>query len=81
MTDQQKKPDPGERVVLVSLPQGFLDDLPEEDQRAITAIVGVPLSLGGYDESGRAQLDFAEPARPGHHHTIWVDARHIRAYP
>ena len=63
-----------------SLPDGFLDDLPKEDQDAITAVIGVPISLVGYDEDGRAELEFAETARPGHHVTIWVDAKHIRAY-
>ncbi len=80
MRSDQKHPDSGQKVVLVSLPDGFLDDLPHEDQVAITDMIGVPISLVGYDEDGRAELEFVEPARPGHHHTIWVDLKHIRAY-
>jgi hypothetical protein len=80
MASDQEKPDAGQKVVLVSLPDRFLDDLPQEDQDAMTAIIGVPISLVGYDEDGRAELEFAEAARPGYHHTIWVDAKHIRAY-
>jgi hypothetical protein len=34
------KPKAGERVIFVALPPGLLDDLPDEDQRAITAMVG-----------------------------------------
>ena len=68
------------KVVLVSLPDRFLDDLPQEDQVAISGMIGVPISLVGYDEDGRAVLEFAEAARPGHHHTIWVDVKHIRVY-
>jgi len=80
MGSDQERPDPGQKVVLVSLPDGFLDDLPQEDQVAISAMIGVPISLVGYDEDGRAELEFVEAARPGHHHTIWVDAKHVRAY-
>lgn len=70
----------GEKVVLVAIPPGFLDDLPDEDQRAIRAIVGKPVMFFGYDDDGRVELDFAEDARPGHHHTIWVAPEFIEAY-
>jgi hypothetical protein len=29
------EPKPGELVVLIEVPRGFLDDLPQEDQQAI----------------------------------------------
>jgi hypothetical protein len=67
----------GAKVVLVNLPAGLLDGLPEEGQKAIAAIVGIPVSLAGYDEDGRAELEFAGPRR-GQHHTIWVDPKLVR---
>jgi len=46
----------GRKVILTGLPPGFLDDLPEEDQRAISAVVGKAVKLLGYDQDGRAEL-------------------------
>ena len=40
-------------VVLTTIPKGFLDDLPEEDQQAIREIVGKPVFLNDYDDAGR----------------------------
>jgi hypothetical protein len=77
MATDEERPDAGAKVVLVSLPAGLLYGLPEEDQKAIAAIVGIPVSLAGYDEDGRAELEFAG-LRRGQHHTIWVDAKFIR---
>ena len=70
-------PKPGDTVVLKSVPPGLLDGLPEEDQRAIEAIVGKPVLLVEYDEDGRAELEFDDPfdGVPGtcnHTHSIWV---------
>jgi hypothetical protein len=77
------KPNAGEQVVLLALPPGFLDGLPEEDQRAITAMVGKPVMLVGYDEDGRAELHFDDPFDPrtddsSHTHSIWVGTEFIR---
>src|SRR6478752_613634 len=77
MTGQADKPKVGDKVVLVALPPGLLDGLPEEDQRAISAMVGKSVLLVGFDDFGRAELEFDDPfdARPGRHthtHTIWV---------
>ncbi|HEX6805386.1 MAG TPA: hypothetical protein VF133_17030 [Terriglobales bacterium] len=47
-------------VVLKHLPQGFLDDLPAEDQRAIRAAVGSTVMLNQYDADGRAELEFRD---------------------
>jgi hypothetical protein len=78
MTAEAKKPNAGDVVVLVRLPPGLLNDLPQEDQTAIASSVGKPVLLVGYDEDGRAELTFAEAARRGHHHTIWVEPSFIR---
>jgi hypothetical protein len=66
----------GERVVLIAVPPGFLDDLPEEDQRAITAMIGKPVQFSGWDEDGRAELEFDDPFHDGTH-TIWVKPEFI----
>lgn len=66
-------PKPGETVILKSLPPGLLNGLPEEDQRAIRAIVGKPVLLREYDaENGKAVLDFDDPFEGGTTHSIWV---------
>jgi hypothetical protein len=51
---------PGNRVVLVKLPPGFLDDLPVADQQAINGVAGKPNPLNEYDGNGRAELEFKE---------------------
>jgi hypothetical protein len=78
-------PKPGEKVVLKSLPPGLLDGLPEEDQRAISAIVGKPVLLLEYDEDGRAELHFDDPfdgirGTWNHTHSIWVAPEFIEPY-
>jgi hypothetical protein len=67
----------GERVVLVAIPAGLLDGLPDDDQRAITAIVGKPVKFCGYDEIGRAELEFDNPLDDSTH-TIWVAPEFIQ---
>ena len=79
------QPKPGETVVLTTLPPGLIDGLPQEDQNAITAIVGKPVLLVGYHEDGRAELDFEDPFDvrtdgSSHTHTIWVPPASIRRY-
>jgi hypothetical protein len=32
-----------------------MDDLPDEDQKAISEIVGKPITFNGYDELGRVR--------------------------
>ena len=66
----------GERVVLVAIPPGLLDGLPDEDQRAITAIMGKPVKFCGYDEIDRAELEFDDPF-DNSSHTIWVGPEFI----
>jgi len=72
---QNDKPQPGDTVRLLGLPPGFLDDLPEEDQRAIRAMLGKTVLLSEYDELGRAGLDFTEAN--GTMRTIYVDLKFI----
>lgn len=82
--EQDKKLPVGENVVLVVLPPGLLDGLPEDDQRAIRAIVGKPVMLVGYDEDGRAELVFENPFHVEtsywHTHSIWVAPDFIKRY-
>jgi hypothetical protein len=55
-----RKPVPGDTVVLRELPVGLLDGLPTEDQEAVSAIVGKPVRLTEYDDAGRAELEFTD---------------------
>jgi len=71
------KPKPGDRVVLVEMPPGLLDGLPEDAQLAINDVVGKPIQLSEYDEDGSAVLEFKD--RNGDFHKIWVKPDFIRA--
>jgi hypothetical protein len=71
-----RKPQPGDKVVLKPLPAGFTDDLPEDEQRAISARIGRPIMLMGYDRDGRAELEFK--AQDDSIHTLFVDLKFIR---
>lgn len=73
----QKKPRPGDFVILKEVPPGLLDDLPAEDQEAISEVVGKPIVLTEYDEDGRAELEFKDGA--GVIHFIYVAPNFIRA--
>jgi len=70
-------PKPGERVVLEKLPPGLLDGLPEEDQRAISAIVDFPIRFLGFDDDGRLELEFVEEG--GTIHSIYVGRQSVKA--
>ena len=72
------KPKPGDKVVLKALPPGFIDDLPEDEQRAISARIGRPIMLMGYDRNGRAELEFM--ANDDSIHTLYVDLKFIRPW-
>ena len=67
---------PGQKAILTALPPGLLDDLPEEDQKAISEIVGKPIRLVGFDDIGRAELEFQE--QDGTIHYIFVTREFIR---
>jgi hypothetical protein len=83
MTDDRKRrerrPKPGQKVILKALPPGFIDDLPAEDQRAISAMVGKPIMLNKYDRDGRAELEFGDPCIENSYHKMWVDPKFIKA--
>ena len=73
------RPAPGDTVVLVSVPPELLRGLPEEDQKAIVARVGRTALLAGYDEDGRAELEWDEDPVPFRRiRTIFVDPVFIR---
>ena len=67
---------PGNKAVLVKAARGFIDDLPDEAQKAISEIVGKPITFNGHDELGQAELEFRE--RNGTFHTIWVRPEFVR---
>jgi len=72
MTDaQDRKPKPGDMVVLTEVPKGLLNGLPIEDHKAISEIVGKPSLLTKYDSYGRAELKFADSE--GVIHFIYVN--------
>jgi hypothetical protein len=66
---------------LKKLPPGFLDGLPVEDQRAISAIVGVPIRFSGLDNYGHLELEFTELNGPKVfiYHSIYVDRKYVAA--
>jgi hypothetical protein len=69
-------PAPGSVIVLKELPPGLIDNLPDEDQKAITAIVGQPVVLNEYVEDGRAELEFKD--KDGVIHFIYVNPIYIQ---
>jgi hypothetical protein len=76
MTADNTRPKPGDKVVLTAVPPGMLDDLPTEDQQAIADVVGKPIPLTGYDEDGRAELEFQDANAD--FHFIYVSPEFIR---
>jgi hypothetical protein len=70
-----RKPKAGDIVLLIEIPSGLLNDLPPEDQRAVTATVGKPIRLVEYDEDGRAELEFTDTENVTHF--IYVDPQYI----
>lgn len=68
---------PGQQVIFTSVPTGWLDDLPEEDQGAIKAVIGKPVQFHGFDDDGGAEMEFTGPS--GISHTIWLDQALVRA--
>ena len=81
MASERDRPRSGEQVIFVALPPGLIDGLPEEDQCAIAAMVGKPVTFVGYDEDGRAELEFDDPftrePTGSHTHSIWVKPEFI----
>ena len=56
---------------MLGLPFGFMDNQPQEDQRALLAAVGSQVKFNGYDEHGRAELEFRDDE--GSWHFIYLD--------
>jgi hypothetical protein len=61
-------------VILKSVPETVLNGLPDEDQAAIRAAIGKPMTIVGRDH-GRTELEFTDAA--GDLHTIWIDTKDI----
>ena len=67
-------------VVLVGLPPGFLDDLPLEEQAAISAMVGKPIKFCGITSTStweRVEVEFMDE-KLGMKHWLFVDPSFIR---
>jgi|ERR1700723_4666700 hypothetical protein len=73
---ENTRPKAGDKVALTAIPPGMLDDLPTEDQQAITEAVGKQILLTGYDEDGRAELEFQDDSADTHF--IYVRPEFIR---
>ena len=63
------------KVVLSALPSGFTDNLPDEDQQALVEHVGKRVILNGYDDDGRAELEFKD--KKSVWHFIYLDPKFI----
>ena len=66
----------GQEVIVTALPQGFIDDLTDEDQRALIDVIGRPVVLRGHDEDGKAEIEFTD--QEGTLHTIYLDPKFIK---
>lgn len=75
--NNEKRPEPGEHVILTQVPLGLTDGLRMEDQRAIYAAVGKKALLNSYDDSGRAELEFRD--KHGVVHYIYVSPDVIKS--
>jgi hypothetical protein len=65
----------GRSVILKALPPGFLNNLPVEDRRAISEIVGKRVMLNEYNADGRVELEFKDSEDVIHF--IYVDPKFI----
>ena len=63
-------------VVLSIAPPGLLEGLPAEDRGAVLQAIGRPIRFAGYDEDGRAELEFTDAS--GVVHLIYVNPSVIR---
>jgi hypothetical protein len=66
---------PGDLVVLISVPPTLFSGLPEEDKEAIESVIGKPVKFSGMSY-GQAELEFKDSH--GDEHTIWVDTDRIK---
>ena len=72
-----KKFEPGKKVILAEVPDELLAGLPIEDQRAITSFIGKPVLFVGYDEDGRAEVEFTDDSDVIH--SIFLDAKFLNS--
>jgi hypothetical protein len=70
-------PTPGELVILISGIPELISGLPMEDRNAIVDAAKSPILLVGYDDDGRAELNFRDTS--GAEHFIYVQPSQIRA--
>jgi hypothetical protein len=63
------------KAILKALPTGFVDDFPDEDRLALTAEIAKRVQLNGYDEDGRAELEFV--AGDETVHFVFVTPEHL----
>ena len=68
-------PQPGDLVIILSVPPTLLSGLPEEDQTAIRSVIGKPVKFAGMSY-GQAEIEFRDDQ--GDEHTIWIDADQIK---
>lgn len=66
---------PGDLVIVLSVPPKLLAGLPEDDQVAIRAVIGKPAKFAGMSY-GQAEIEFRD--EQGDEHTIWLDADKIK---
>lgn len=66
---------PGDLVVLISVPPTLMSGLPEEDQSAISSVIGKAVKFSGFSY-GQAEVEFKDSH--GDDHTIWVDVDRIK---
>jgi len=64
-------------VILLEAVPGLLEGLPSTDQEAIAEVVGKPILLVGYNETGTAELEFTDGH--GETHYIYVSSETIKA--
>lgn len=67
-----------QRVTLKVLPPGLVEGLPEEDQRAISGVVGKPVFFEGYERNGTVKLEFMDSDDTIH--LIWVEPKFIKPW-
>lgn len=63
------------KVKLAGLPPGFIDDLPDGDQKALLEAIGMQVTFHGYDEDGRVELEFKD--KEGVWHFIYLDPEFV----
>lgn len=67
-----------QKVTFNVLPPGLIDGLPEEDQRAISGVVGKPVFFEGYERNGTVKLEFMDSDETIH--MIWVEPKFIKPW-